>query len=91
MNNSSENPFENNMLHITVNEPHSNSNEERIPFNDVIKHGDIVQGFQSPKKFDQIPSWYKNPVRNISIISILVFNSIMIFQIIEITNNVIGR
>jgi hypothetical protein len=91
MNNSSEHPFENNKLHITVKEPHSNTNEERIPYNDVIKHGDIVQGFQSPKKFDQIPRWYKNPVKILSFISVLVFASILLFQIFEVTSNVFGR
>jgi hypothetical protein len=90
MNNSSEHPFKNTKLHITVNEPLTNANEERIPFNDVIKHGDIVQGFQSPKKFDQIPRWYKSPVKIFSMVSLLVFAAILIFQIIEITSNVIG-
>jgi hypothetical protein len=91
MKNSSEHPFENNKLHITVVEPQTNSNEERIPFNDVIKHGDIVQGFQSPKKFDQIPRWYKNPVKIFSMISLLIFAFVLILQIIEMTGNVIGK
>jgi hypothetical protein len=91
MKNSSEHPFENTKLHIVVKAPKVNSNEERIPFNDVIKHGDIVQGFQSPKNFGQIPKWYKKPVRIFSMISLLVFAFILIFQIIEMTGNVIGK
>jgi hypothetical protein len=89
--NSSEHPFKNNKLHITVKEPQTNINEERIPFNDVIKHGDIIQGYQSPKRFDQIPRWYKKPVKLFSMISLLIFTSVLIFQIIEITSNVIGK
>jgi hypothetical protein len=88
MNNSSEHPFENTKLHITVNERQTNSNDERIPFNDVIRHGDIVQGIQSPKRFDQIPKLYKKPLKIFSMISLLVFASILIFQMIDITSNV---
>lgn len=73
MNDSSDHPFENTKLHVTVKDPEYYSLEERTPFNDVIKHGDIIQGFQSPKKFNQIPKWYQNPVRIFSTISLLVF------------------
>jgi hypothetical protein len=91
MKNSSEHPFENTKFHIVVKDQQVNSNEERIPFNDVIKHGDIVQGFQSPQKFGQIPNWYKKPVRIFSMISLLFFAFILILQIIEMTGNVIGK
>jgi hypothetical protein len=91
MKNSSEHPFENTNFHIVVSEPQVNSSEERTPFNDVIKHGDIVQGFQSPKNFGQIPKWYKKPVRIFSVISLLIFAFVLILQIIEMTSNVIGK
>jgi hypothetical protein len=78
------NPFNDETLHPTVNQTQSNTLDERAPFNDVIKHGDIVQGFQAPKRVDQFPKWYQNPLRIYAAISVLVFASFMIYQIIRI-------
>jgi hypothetical protein len=84
MKKSSYNPFNDVTLHPTVNQTQSNTHEEREPFNDVIKHGDIVSGFQIPKRLDQFPKWYQNPHRLLATISVLVFASFIIYQIIRI-------
>ncbi|KPV58511.1 hypothetical protein QJ48_16145 [Paenibacillus sp. A3] len=84
MKNSSYNPFNDETLHSTVNQTQSNSLDERVPYNDVIKHGDIVQGFQAPKRLEQFPKWYQNPRRIYATISVLGFASFMIYQIIQI-------
>jgi hypothetical protein len=84
MKNTSYNPFKGETSHHTVNQTQSNALDERAPFNDVIKHGDIVQGFQAPKRIEQFPKWYQNPRRIYATISVLVFASFMIYQIFQI-------
>jgi hypothetical protein len=71
-------------LHITVSTSSSNPLDERTAFNDVIEHGDIVQGFQSPKSINQIPKWYQKPLKIFTVITLLVFASVLIYQIIDI-------
>jgi hypothetical protein len=88
MKKSSYNPFNDETLHPTVNQTQSNTLDERAPFNDVIKHGDIVSGFQVPKRLDQFPKWYQNPKRIFATISVLVFASFMIYQIIRIITDI---
>jgi hypothetical protein len=78
------NPFEDKTLHITEKRDQSTVTEDRTPFNDVIKHVDIVQGFQTPKQLDQFPRWYQNPRRIYSTISVLIFAVIMGYQIFRI-------
>jgi hypothetical protein len=73
------NPFNDKTLHTTVNQTQSVTLDERVPFNDVIKHGDIIQGFQAPKRLDQFPKWFRNPKRIFATISLLVFASFIIF------------
>lgn len=82
MNNPSYNPF--NDEELQVKQTPSNAVDERDPYNDVIKHGDIVQGFQAPKRIKQFPIWYQNPQRIYATISVLVFVSFMIYQVIQI-------
>jgi hypothetical protein len=84
MNKSSYNPFDDDKLHLTVNKPDTNSLDERASYNDAIKHGDIVQGIQSPKRFEQLPKWYQNPRKIYATISVLVFFSFLIYQVIQI-------
>jgi hypothetical protein len=78
------NPFNDETIHPTVNQNQLNTLDEKAPFNDVIKHGDIVQGIQAPKRIDQFPKWYQNPLRIYAILSVLLFASFMIYQIIRI-------
>ncbi|MEC0270456.1 hypothetical protein [Paenibacillus anseongense] len=84
MKNTSYNPFDNEKLHQSVNKTETNSLEDRAPFNDVIKHVDIVSGFQVPKRLNHFPKWYQNPQRIFATISVLVFASFMIYQVIRI-------
>jgi hypothetical protein len=88
MNNPSYNPFNDEKLHLTVNQTHPNSLDERAPFNVVLKHGDIVKGIQAPKRFEQFPKWYQNPLRIYATISVLVFASFMIYQVIQIITTI---
>lgn len=90
MKNTSYNPFKDETLHIIVNETESNSNslEERAPFNDVIKHVDIVSGFQVPKRINHYPKWYQNPQRIVATIYVLVFAFFMIYQVIRIITDI---
>jgi len=57
--------------------------DERTPHNDVIRHGDIVQGFQAPKRVEQIPKWYRNPRRILITIGLLIFVGVLIYQVID--------
>jgi hypothetical protein len=84
MKKSSYNPFNDETLHPTANQTQSNTLDEKVPFNDVIKHGDIVSGFQVSKRLDQFPKWYQNPQRILATICVLVFASFMIYQITRI-------
>ncbi|NHM31955.1 hypothetical protein [Neobacillus terrae] len=83
MNNSTNNPFEDKKIHQTVNYPHHDPPEDRAPFNDAIKHEDIVNGFQTPKKIEQIPKWFKNPLRVFTIITLLIILSTLLYQVIQ--------
>ncbi|NEW06840.1 hypothetical protein GK047_12550 [Paenibacillus sp. SYP-B3998] len=92
MKDSSYNPFNDETFHPPVNQTETNSLEDKDPFNDVIKHGDIVSGFQVPKRLDQFPKWYQNPQRIFATISLLVLASVMIYQVIRnITDIVPGK
>lgn len=84
MKNSSYNPFSDETLHSTVKQSEEITLEDKAPFNDVIKHADTVSGFQVPKRLDQFPKWYQNPQRIFATISVLVFTSIMVCQVIRI-------
>jgi hypothetical protein len=91
MKNSSYNPFNDKTLHSTMNQTQYITLDERVPFNDVIKHGDIVQGFQAPKRLDQFPKWYRHPQRIFATISVLVFASFMLYSIIRIITSIALR
>ncbi|WML48649.1 hypothetical protein RCG23_00380 [Neobacillus sp. PS3-34] len=91
MENSSTDTSKEKNIHQTVNNPQSLNSLEQdsAPFNDVIKHIDIVNGFQSPKKLEQIPKWFQNPVKVISTIFILVLISTLLYQFIQIIISII--
>lgn len=75
-------PFEDIKIHQTVDTQQVHL-EDRPPFNDVIKHGDILNGSQSPKRIDQVPKSIQNPLRIFTIITILILLSTSIYQIIQ--------
>ncbi|MBB6447847.1 hypothetical protein [Bacillus benzoevorans] len=72
-------------VHQTI-ESHHSANPlapDRTSFNDVIKHGDIINGFQSPKKIEQLPKWYQKPFKLLTIITIVGLISIILYQFIQ--------
>ncbi|WP_035321722.1 hypothetical protein [Peribacillus kribbensis] len=85
MENSSKRISEEKDMHQTIKPQHAiNSMElERTPFNDGSKHVDIVNGFQAPKKIEQIPKWYQKSFKIITILFLIGFILIMLFQGIQ--------
>lgn len=90
MNRSFKDPTNKHSVHHPVDESSSITSTDRAPFNDVIKHGDIIQGFQSPKQITQFPKWYQNPKRIFATISVLIFVSMLVYQLIRFILNVAG-
>lgn len=89
MSQSSDKPFEGRGLHETVNLTGTESEaQDREAFNNAIKHGDIVRGFQAPKRLDQFPAWYRNPRRWYALISVLIFASFMAYQVYRIITEI---
>jgi uncharacterized membrane protein YraQ (UPF0718 family) len=91
MNNSSNDLSKNDPRQREKNEAQQVLLDERAPFNDAIKHGDIVQGFQSPKQITQLPKWYQNPRRIFGSISVLVIFGLLIYQIIQFILDVVAQ
>jgi hypothetical protein len=91
MNNSSINLSKNDLRQREKHEVKQVLLDERAPFNDAIKHGDIVQGFQSPKQITQLPKWYRKPKRIFASISVLVIIGLLIYQIIQFILNVLAQ
>ncbi len=79
-------------VHQTI-DSHESTNslapEDKSSFNDVIKHGDIINGFQSPKKTEQIPKWYQKPFKLLTIITIFGLISIILYQFIQTVISII--
>lgn len=74
-------------VHQTIESHHSANSlapEDRTSFNDVIKHGDIINGLQSPKKIEQFPKWYQKPFKLLTIITIVGLISMILYQYIQI-------
>ncbi|MDQ8736604.1 hypothetical protein [Paenibacillus sp. LHD-38] len=84
MKRSSYNPFSDATLHLTVNQTPNYSLEDRTPFNDVIKHGDIISGFQIPKQLGHYPKWFLNPKRILATISLLAIAWVFMGQVIQV-------
>jgi hypothetical protein len=86
MKNSSKNILEDKTIYQSVNNSQSQNTieQDRKPFNDVIEHVAIVNGFQSPKKLEQIPKRFQKPFKAFSIIVLLLLLSTILFQFIKI-------
>ena len=82
-NKSLNNPMDNDDIHQTVNNEQPFVSEERTPFNDVIKHGDIINNSQTPKRIEQIPKSLRRPFKIFTIIFLLIFISALIYQAIQ--------
>ncbi|MGJ7921673.1 hypothetical protein [Neobacillus sp. LXY-4] len=61
MNDFSNDPYDNEKVHQTICDPHSNFVEERTPFNDVVKHNDIIQGFKPQRMANKFRDGLKIP------------------------------
>jgi hypothetical protein len=72
-------------VHQTI-DSHQSTNSiapDRTSFNDVIKHRDIINGFQSPKKIEQLPKWYQKPFKLLTIITTIGLISMILYQFIQ--------
>lgn len=78
-------------LHQSESKPQYPAPEDRTPFNDAIKHGDIVQGYLSPKKLEQYPRWYQNPRKIYAIISLLGMSAVLIYELIHTISEMISQ
>lgn len=77
------NPFEDKTLHTVQESTVAHPDLDRTPFNDVIKHADIVLGYQAPKLLDQFPRWFQLPQRIYAGISVLIFVGVIVYQFME--------
>ncbi|MFC5649479.1 hypothetical protein ACFPYJ_10110 [Paenibacillus solisilvae] len=78
------NPFEDKTLHYLQPQEQVIAGEDRTPFNDVIRHADIVQGYQAPKQLDQFARWFQNSQRIYATISVLGIAVFLGYEIVKI-------
>lgn len=57
---------------------------EREGFNDVLKHYDSVNGFQAPKRLDQIPKPIRLVTKMIVILFVLIFIGVMLSHVLDV-------
>ncbi|RKP57991.1 hypothetical protein D7Z26_00300 [Cohnella endophytica] len=77
------NPYKDETIHTTQ----ASDNHERFErqgFNDVLKHYDAVNGFQSPKQLNHFPSYLKQIIRWIIIINLLIVVGVILNQVIHL-------
>ena len=78
------NPYEDETIHASQPEQEPANVEDRQGFNDVMKHYDIINGHQMPKRLDQLPAWLRWVVRPIIIINIGGFLLLQIWSLWEV-------
>ncbi|OMF37559.1 hypothetical protein BK133_05780 [Paenibacillus sp. FSL H8-0548] len=74
------NPFDDKTIHTTQSDNNTADYSDRQGFNDVLKHYDAVNGFQSPKLLNQIPRSLRQIIRWAIIINISVFFGFNIYD-----------
>ncbi|WNQ10742.1 hypothetical protein MJA45_24480 [Paenibacillus aurantius] len=85
------NPYQDKSLHLTIRSGPPLSPEERTPFNDVIRHADIVSGFRHPKLGSQLPSWLQSPYRVVAAVSVLLFAGGLVYGLIQNLADAAGK
>jgi len=81
---SSFNPFEDKTLHYTIPHERPAAYQERAPFNDVIRHVDIVAGYQAPKRIEHFPRWFRTPLRIFAAGYVLSFGVSILYQTVQL-------
>ncbi len=77
------NPYNDDTLHSTQHENLLQTIDERKGFNDVIKHYDLINGHQSPKRLEHFPRKLRSVLKIIIIVGIATF---IVFQIYSLIN-----
>ncbi|GGA10331.1 hypothetical protein GCM10008018_64720 [Paenibacillus marchantiophytorum] len=84
------NPFDDTSIHATTQQSQDDAQSQRVPFNDVIHHNDVVQGMQAPKRVEQMPKWYQQHRRNSAALSVLIFGGFLVYNVIQIIQDIVS-
>lgn len=76
------NPYEDEGLHMVQPDHEPAPLNEREGFNEILKHNDIVNGHQIPKRLDHFPRSMRKVVRIIILLMVISFIGFQIWDLI---------